>query len=150
MSPKGVLPICVGVTAKGSPCSHHAVGGQETCAWHHPWRKPATDDPSAELPLTVVCPTCRRDLPRSQFWKNAGRPNGLDSRCTDCSKEAARRYRASDTAISIAATDRGRLNSRAESRAMRALCRRFPAEYRALLNEARVALDLRPIIGHRS
>ena len=43
--------------------------------------------PMIELPETVTCLTCKRDLPASMFALNRTRTRGCQSRCKDCHRE---------------------------------------------------------------
>lgn len=37
-------------------------------------------------PLTKRCSKCRRELPRSEFYKNKGRPDGIQTVCKGCTR----------------------------------------------------------------
>ena len=36
---------------------------------------------------TKKCPKCGRELPVSEFWKNASKEDGSQDYCKDCGKE---------------------------------------------------------------
>lgn len=40
--------------------------------------------PPPQYPPTKVCSRCREDLPRSEFYKNKGRPDGIQTVCKGC------------------------------------------------------------------
>lgn len=41
---------------------------------------------------TAWCSSCKKYLPTENFWRCAPRPNGLQSRCKPCQKQAILRY----------------------------------------------------------
>lgn len=44
--------------------------------------------------MEKACSKCRRTLPRSEFYKQASKPDGLKAACKDCSRKATNEYRA--------------------------------------------------------
>jgi 5-methylcytosine-specific restriction endonuclease McrA len=46
-----------------------------------------------EYPPTKRCSRCRRELPRSEFYKSKARPDGIQTVCKDCTKLNNRKWR---------------------------------------------------------
>lgn len=49
-----------------------------------------------EYPETKRCSKCRRELPRSEFYKSKARPDGIQTVCKDCTRLNNRAWRAAN------------------------------------------------------
>lgn len=88
--------------------------------------------------LAKVCPTCG-PLPRSEFYRNKARPDGLQSSCKSCHLAAVGRYRVTQGPALLATRrarywadpDTARDNAKVWARENRNACRQSEERYRA-------------------
>lgn len=49
-----------------------------------------------QYPPTKTCSRCRKDLPRAEFYKNKGRPDGIQTVCKGCTGKNNAKWRAAN------------------------------------------------------